>query len=69
MVGGVEKWDDGKLWEDRKVLVFSRMCLVGRVEKWKGGKFFCLIGKKSERIKNVVYMNWVLCLCYIIYKK
>ena len=57
MVGGEEKWEDGKLWEDGKVLVFSYVCLVGGVEKWEGGKLFCLVEKKSERIKNVVYIN------------
>ena len=31
--GGVEKWEDGKLWEDRKDLVFPHLCLVERVEK------------------------------------
>ena len=44
-------------WEDRKDLVFSDVCLVGRVEKWEGRKFFCLVEKKSERIKNIVYIN------------
>ena len=39
-------------WKDRKDLVFSCMCLVGRVEKWRDGKLFCLIEKKSERIEN-----------------
>ena len=49
--GGMEKW------EDRKYLVFPRVCLVGRMEKWEGGKLFCLVEKKSERIENVVYIN------------
>ena len=49
--GGMEKW------EDRKYLVFPRVCLVGGVEKWKGGKLFCLVEQKSERIENVVYIN------------
>ena len=44
-------------WEDRKYLVFPRVCLVGMMEKWKGGKLFYLIEKKSERIENVVYIN------------
>ena len=41
-------------WKDRKDLVFSCMCLVGRVEKWRDGKLFCLIEKKSERLENKV---------------
>ena len=40
--------------KDRKDLVFSHMCLVGRVEKWRDGKLFCLIEKKSERLENKV---------------
>ena len=63
LVGGVEKW------EDRKYLVFPHVCLVGRVEKCESGKLFCLVEKKSERIENVVYINWLLYLCYIIDKK
>ena len=48
---GVEKWKDGKY------LVFPRVSLVGGMEKWEGGKLFCLVEKKSRRIKNVVYIN------------
>ena len=48
-------------WNDRKDLVFPRMCLVGGVEKWNGGKVFCLIEEKNESIENVVYINWLLC--------
>ena len=57
MVGEVEKWEDRKLWEIGKYLVFPRVCLVGGMEKWEGGKLFCLVEKKSERIENVVYIN------------
>ena len=73
-------WSSGKLggwkisgrmekWEDRKYLVFPRVCLVGRMEKWEDGKLFCLVEKKSVRIENVVYINWLLFPCYIIGKK
>ena len=48
---GVEKWEDGKY------LVFPLMCLVGGVEKWEGGNFFCLVGEKNGRMKNVIYVN------------
>ena len=44
-------------WEDRKYLIFPRVCLVGGMEKWEGRKFFCLVEKKSERIENVIYIN------------
>ena len=43
-----------KKWEDRKYLVFSRVCLVGGVEKWEGEKLFCLIREKNRRMKNVI---------------
>ena len=55
--GGVEKWEDGKLWEDGKYLVFPLVCLVGGVEKWEGGKLFCLVGEKNEMMKNVIYID------------
>ena len=42
-----EMWEDGKLWENGKYLVFSLMCLVGRVEKWEDGKLFYLVGEKA----------------------
>ena len=41
-----------------------RVCLVRGVEKWKGKKLFYLVWEKSERIENVVYMNWLLCHFY-----
>ena len=59
MVGGVEKWEGGKLvggWKS-KYLVFPCVYLVGGMEKWEGGKLFCLVEKKSERIESVVYIN------------
>ena len=59
LVGGVEKW------EDRKDLVFPHVYLVEGVEKWEGGKLFCLVGEKNGRMENVVYINWLLCHCYI----
>ena len=55
--GGVEKWEDEKLLEDGKYLVFPLMCLVGGVEKWDDGKLFCLVGEKKERMENVIYVN------------
>ena len=52
--GKVEGWKISgrieKIW-------FFLMCLVGGVAKWEGGKFFCLVGEKNERMKNVVYIN------------
>ena len=36
-------------------MIFPHMFLVGVVEKWEGGKFFCLVGEKNERMENVVY--------------
>ena len=57
MVGRVEKWEDGKLWEDGKYLVFPLVCLVGGVENWDDEKLFCLVGEKKRRMKNVIYIN------------
>ena len=58
-IGGVEKWKDEKLvggWKS-KYLVFPCVYLVGGMEKWEGGKLFCLVEKKSERIESIVYIN------------
>ena len=60
--GRVEKWEDGKY------LVFPLMCLVRGVEKWEGEKLFYLVGEKNGRMKNVIYINWLLYACYIICK-
>ena len=56
----MEEWKSSERmekWEDRKHLVFSRVCLVGGMEKWKGGKRFYLVKKKSGKIENVVCIN------------
>ena len=40
------------------------------MEKRKCGKLFCLVEeKKSRKIENIVYINWLICPCYIINKK
>ena len=57
MVGGVEKWEDGKLWEHGKYLVFPFVCLVGGVENWEDRKLFCLVGERKRRMENVIYIN------------
>ena len=44
-------------WENRKVLVFPHMCLIGGVEKGEGGKLFCLVREKGGKMENVVYIN------------
>ena len=70
--GKVGEWKiSGRMekWEDRKDFVFSHVCLVGEVEKWEGRKIFCLVGEKKWRMENVVYINWLLCPCYIIVGK
>ena len=59
--GRIENGERIEKWKDRKDLVFSYMCLVGRVKKWRDGKFFCLVEKKSERIENKVCINLPLC--------
>ena len=66
LVGGVEKWEDRKLvggWKIGRIekFWFSLMCLVRGVEKWESGKLFCLVREKCGRMKNVIYMNWLLC--------
>ena len=50
------QWEDGKVG-GQKYLIFPRVCLVGRMEKWEGGKLFCLVEKKNEKIENIAYIN------------
>ena len=69
MVGGVEKWEDEKLWEDEKYLVFPLVCLVGGIEKWEDEKLFYLVREKKGRMENIIYINWLLYPYYIICKK
>ena len=35
--------------EDRRNLIFSYLCLVGRMEKWKVIKLICLVEKKKKK--------------------
>ena len=62
--GRMENFGRMENWENRKVLVFPHMYLVGGVETWEGGKLFCLVGEKDGKMENVVYINWLLCPCY-----
>ena len=41
-----------KKWENRRDLIFSYFCLVGRMEKWRYGKLICLVEKKNKRMKK-----------------
>ena len=52
LVGGVEKWDDGKLVRGYKIFGFPS-CVFG----WRGRKLFCLVGEEKEMMKNVIYIN------------
>ena len=42
--------------ENIKDFNFLRLYLVRRLKKWKDEKNFCLINKKSEKMKNVIYI-------------
>ena len=55
--GRVEKWEDGKLWEDRKVGGWKIFSVPSCVFGWRGGKFFCLVGEKNGRMRHVIYIN------------
>ena len=54
-------------WEDKKDLVFPRVCLVGKMEKWRDEKLICLDEKKNERMKNIVGINLLLYPYYLKY--
>ena len=50
-----------KNWKDKRNLVFSYTCLVGKIEKWRNKKLICLVEKKNEIIENVDCINLLLC--------
>ena len=55
-----ERIENGEMiekWNDRKNLVFSHMCLVGRIEKWRDENLFYLVEKKNEMIENKLRIN------------
>ena len=73
---GLFDWRSGKVggWKiSRRIekIWFSPMCVW--LEWWKSGrvrrKIFYLVGEKKRRMKNVVYINWLLCPCYIIIRR
>ena len=75
MDGGVEKWEDGKLWEDGKAGGWKIFSFPSYVFGWRGGKvgwwktLLFLVGEKKERMENVIYVNWLLYPYYIIIDK
>ena len=38
--------------EDRRNLIFSYLCLVGRMEMWKVIKLICLVEKKKKKMRG-----------------
>ena len=47
-IGRIENGEMIEKWEDRRDLVLSHMCLVGRMKKWRDGRLICLVEKKKE---------------------
>ena len=68
-MGGWKISERMEKWKNRKDLVFPHVYLVERVEKWDGEKLFCLVGEKNGKMKNVIYINWLLYPYYIIVEK
>ena len=44
----MEKWEEGKLWEDGKYLVFPLVCLVGWMENIRRKTEFSTVWKQGE---------------------
>ena len=56
LVGGVEKWEDGKVKGWKRFGFLS--CVFGwRSGKVGGRKLFCLVGEKKGKMENVVYIH------------
>ena len=58
--GRIENWEGIENWEDRRNLVFSYFCLVGRVEKWREGKLIYLVKKKNVRIEKWSWYKFII---------
>ena len=70
--GRVEKWEDKKLWEDEKVEGWKIFSFPSYVFGWRGEKVgewkTILFGLREKwKDENVIYINWLLYPCYIIY--
>ena len=68
LVGGVEKWENRKLGENRKMRGYKKFSFLsivfgwdGMMEKWRYWKFICLVEKKNESMENEVDINLQLC--------
>ena len=59
-IKGLFGWKSGKL---------GKWKISEMMEKLEDEKLLYLVETKSGRIKNVVYINWLLYSCYIIGKK
>ena len=57
---GIERWDD------KRDLVFSHMCLVGRMEKWRNRKLIYLVGEKKWEDEK---WNWYKLTYMFLLKK
>ena len=60
----VRKWEENGNVGVEEILIFFHVVWLGEIKK-----IICLVDKKSERIKNVICVNMLLCSYFIIYKK
>ena len=56
---GIEKW------KNKRDLIFSHLCLVGRMEKSRNEKLIYLVEMKNGRMENKIGINLPLCPYYI----
>ena len=63
MVGGMEKWEDGR-WKRFNFLSYIFGWENGKVKKNR--KSIGLVEKKNKRIKNEIGINLLLCPYYTI---
>ena len=60
----------GRVWKSERIekILISIFCVWLGLEKLRNGNLFCLTREKGERMKKVIYINWLIC-SYLKFKK
>ena len=53
----------GRAWKSERIenILVSISCIWLGVEKLRNEKLFCFAREKSERVKKIIYINWLIC--------
>ena len=52
----------GRAWKSERIenILVSISCIWLGVEKLRNEKLFCFAREKSERVKKIIYINWLI---------